>query len=51
MGFNYLFIFPPYYVASVLPRLATDSAVRVFSGVWKLLSLFLNMNLFILIGG
>ena len=24
---------------SVLPRLATDSAVRVFPGVWKLLSL------------
>ena len=23
---------------SVLPRLATDSAVRVFPGVWKLLS-------------
>ena len=25
---------------SVVPRLATDSAVRVFPGVWKLLSLF-----------
>ena len=23
---------------SVLPRLATDSAVRVFPGIWKLLS-------------
>ena len=25
---------------SVVPRLATDSAVRVFPGVWKLLSFF-----------
>ena len=25
---------------SVLPRLATDSAARVFPGVWKLLSFF-----------
>ena len=25
---------------SVLPRLATDSAVRVFPGVWKLLSFY-----------
>jgi len=39
VGFNYLFIFPPCYVAFVLPRLATDSTVRVFLGVWKLLFL------------
>ena len=30
MGFNYLFIFPPCYVALMLPRLSTDSAGRVF---------------------
>ena len=28
---------------SVVPRLATDSAVRVFPGVWKLLS-FLRLS-------
>ena len=38
MGFNYLFIFPPGYVPSVVLRLAADSAVRVFPGVWKPLS-------------
>ena len=30
----YLFFFP-FMLPSVLPRLATDSAVRVFPGVWK----------------
>ena len=34
----YLF-FLPVMLPSVLPRLATDSAVRVFPGVWKLLFL------------
>ena len=38
VGFNYLFIFLPVILPSVVPRLATDSAVRVFPGVWKLLS-------------
>ena len=33
----YLF-FLPIMLPSVVPRLATDSAVRVFPGVWKLLS-------------
>ena len=33
----YLF-FLPVMLPSVLPRLATNSAVRVFPGVWKLLS-------------
>ena len=33
----YLF-FLPVMLLSVLPRLTTDSAVRVFPGVWKLLS-------------
>ena len=33
----YLF-FLPVLLPSVVPRLATDSAVRVFPGVWKLLS-------------
>ena len=33
----YLF-FLPVMLPSVLPRLATDSSVRVFPGVWKLLS-------------
>ena len=37
MGFIYLF-FLPVILSSVLPRLARDSAVRVFPGVWKLLS-------------
>ena len=37
MGVNYLF-FLPVMLSSVLPRLATDSAVRVFPDVWKLLS-------------
>ena len=32
----YLFFFPV-MLPSVLPRLATDLAVRVFPGVWKLL--------------
>ena len=36
-GFNYLF-FLPVMLPSVLPRLGTDSAVRRFPGVWKLLS-------------
>jgi len=38
VGFNYLLIFLPIMLLSVLPRLVTDSAVRVFPGVWKLLS-------------
>ena len=33
----YLFLLPV-MLPSVLPRLATDSAVRMFPGVWKLLS-------------
>ena len=33
----YLFLLPV-MLPSVLPRLATDSAVRVFPGDWKLLS-------------
>ena len=37
VGFNYLF-FLPVMLPSVVPRLATDSAVRVFPGVWKRLS-------------
>ena len=37
VGFNYLFFLPVMW-PSVLPRLATNSAVRVFPGVWKLLS-------------
>ena len=36
MGFIYLF-FLPIMLPSVLPRLSTDSAVRMFPGVWKLL--------------
>ena len=36
----YLFFFPV-MLPSVLPRLATDSAVRVFPGVWK--PLFLRL--------
>ena len=36
-GFNYLF-FLLVMLPSVLPRLVTDSAVRVFPGVWKRLS-------------
>ena len=35
----YLF-FLPVMLPSVLPGLATDSVVRVFPGVWKLLSFF-----------
>ena len=31
-------LFLPVMLPSVVPRLATDSAVRVFPGVWKLLS-------------
>ena len=38
----YLF-FLPVMLPSVVPRLATDSAVRVFPGVWKLLS-FLRLT-------
>ena len=38
--FIYLF-FLPVMLPSVLPRLATDLAVRVFSGVWK--PLFLRL--------
>ena len=38
MSFNYLFTFLPVMLPSVVPRLTTDSAVRVFLGVWKLLS-------------
>ena len=37
MGFNYLFIFPPSYVALCGYRVPPDSTVRVFPGVWKLL--------------
>ena len=33
----YLF-FLPVMLPSVLPRLTTDAAVRVFPGVWKLVS-------------
>ena len=33
-----IIFFLPIVLPSVLPRLATDSAVRVFPGVWKLLS-------------
>ena len=36
----YLF-FHPVMLPSVLPRLGTDSAVRRFPGVWKLLSFYL----------
>ena len=36
-GFIYLFIFPPGYVASEIPRLTTDLPERMFPGVWKLL--------------
>ena len=35
----YLF-FLPVMLPSVVPRLTTDSAVRVFPGVWKLLSFY-----------
>ena len=42
MGFIYLFLLPV-VLPSVLPRLATDSAVRVFPGVWK--PLFPGMEL------
>ena len=38
MSFNYLF-FLPVMLPSVLPRLATELAVRVFPGVWKILFL------------
>ena len=38
VGFNYLFIFLPVRFPSVIPRLATVLTVRVFPGVWKLLS-------------
>ena len=38
MGLNYLFIFPPSYVGLEVPKLTTDSPVRVFPGVWKPLS-------------
>ena len=37
MGFNYLY-FLPVMLPSEVPRLTTDSPVRVFPGVWKLLS-------------
>ena len=37
MGFNYL-LFLPVMLPSVVPMLATDLAVRLFPGVWKLLS-------------
>ena len=37
--FIYLFSLPV-MLPSVLPRLATDSPVRVFPGVWKLLSFY-----------
>ena len=40
VGFNYLFFLPVMW-PSVLPRLATNSAVRVFPGVWK--PLFLRL--------
>ena len=41
MGFNYLFIYSFFLLVmlpSEIPRLATDPPVRVFPGVWKLLS-------------
>ena len=38
MGFNYLFIFLQVMLPSEVPRLSTDPPVRVFPGVWKLLS-------------
>ena len=38
----YLFILPV-MLPSVVPRLTTDSAVRVFPGVWKILS-FLRLS-------
>ena len=37
MGFNYLF-FLPVMLPSDVPRLAANSPVRVFPGVWNLLS-------------
>ena len=37
VSFNYLFFFPV-ILPSEVPRLAKDSPVRVFPGVWKLLS-------------
>ena len=37
VGFNYLF-FLPVMLPSVVPRLTTDSAVRVLPRVWKLLA-------------
>ena len=38
-GFLIIYLFSlPVLLPSVLPRLATDSAARVFPGVWKLLS-------------
>ena len=37
MGFNYLFILLV-MLPSEVPRLATDSLMRVFPAVWKLLS-------------
>ena len=37
MGFNFLF-FLPVMLLSEIPRFITDSPVRVFPGVWKLLS-------------
>ena len=43
MGFNYLF-FLLVILPSVVPRPATHSAVRVFPGVWKLLSLFFSVG-------
>ena len=42
MGFNCLF-FLPVMLPSVVPRFATDSAVRVFPGIWTLLS-FLRLS-------
>ena len=39
MGLIIYLFFLPVMLPSVLPRLATDSAARVFPGVWKILSL------------
>ena len=43
VGLNYLFIFPPSYVALCGSKAHHRLAVRVFPGVWKLLS-FLRLT-------
>ena len=40
MGFNYLFIFPPCYVALCASKARHRLGMRVFPGVWKLLSFY-----------